>query len=420
MKQLFTTLIVLGICVSNSFAQITCQPPVYYFNNKSNVSGTGGLNSVYKFSNVLTGFDAFVTITKIQNASITNNNMDQSSGYSQAWQPYITFPSSRNNNSDSSYMEFKIEFRSNTIQGAPLSDQACMSLTIVDLDGNGQNSYREMVKISNPGSPRGILNSTISVYDNTQWMTFISGTATFNNIDSANKAAMSQVNFPPTVNTIYLRAGVLGRISANTTRQYSFYFKSFTGLVVPLPVHISNFNVAQINDQAQLSWNGSSENNFSHFEVLKSFDGIDYVNLGKVVAQSANNGINVYRFTDINANLQGVPVVFYKLKMVDNNGEFTYTNVVALDHVNTVLNTLSNIYPNPSSTQVTLDLGYQPYDDFKVQITDVYGKLLYEASNPELNGTKTVIDVSAFDQGIYQMKVENADGSIYSSKFTKL
>jgi hypothetical protein len=420
MKQLFTTLIVLVFCVSNSFAQITCQPPVYYFNNKTNVSGTGGLNSVYKFNNVLTGFDALVTITKIQNASITNSNMDQSSGYSQAWQPFITFPNSRNSNSDSSYMEFKIEFRSNTIQGAPLADQACMSLTIVDLDGNGQNSYREMVKISNPGSPRGILNSTISVYDNTQWMTFISGTSTFNNIDSANKAAMSQVNFPPTVNTIYVRAGVLGRISANTTRQFSFYFKSFTGLVVPLPVHISNFNVAQINGDAQLSWNGSNESNFSHFEVLKSYNGIDFSSLGNVTGQNSNNGINTYRFTDVKANAQGLPVVFYKLKMVDLNGDFTFTNVIALDNDNTILNTLSNIYPNPSSSLITLDLGYQPYNDFKVQITDMYGKLIYEASNPDLNGTKTLIDISAFERGIYQMKVENADGSIYSSKFTKL
>lgn len=420
MKHLFTTLIVVGLSLSNAFTQITCQPPVYYFNNKTNVSGSGGLNSVYKFSNVLTGFDAFVTITKIQNASITNNNMDQSSGYSQAWQPFITFPSSRNSNSDSSYMEFKVEFRSNTLQGAPLADQACMSLTIVDLDGNGQNSYREMVKISNPGSPRGILNSTITVYDNTNWMTFVSGTSTFNSIDSANKAAMSQVNFPPAVNTIYIRAGVLGRISANTTRQFSFYFKSFTGLVVPLPVHISNFNVAQVNDQAQLSWNGSNETNFSHFEILKSYNGIEFETLGTVKGAAANNRINNYRFTDLKANNQQAPVVFYKLKLVDLNGDYTFTHVVALENSNTVLNTLSNIYPNPTTNQLTLDLGYLPYDDFKVQVTDVYGKVLYEAVNPDLNGTQTLLDVSSFERGIYQIKVENADGSLYSNKFTKL
>lgn len=420
MKKLFM-LIGCSILLSSQLnaQSSTCQPPVYYFNNLSGPNGTASLNSTYKFSNVLSGVDAKVTITKIQNASISKTDMDQASPYSDAWQPFITFPSRRQNNSDSSYIEFKIEFFNQASTPQPIN-QSCLALTIIDLDGNGSNSYREMLKVSNPGTPMGILNSTISVTDDSKWMIFRSGTATFNNIDTANKAAMSQINFPSTVNSLYMRVGVLGPISAGTTRQFSFYFKSFTGLIVPLPVHVFNFNASTFGEFAQINWSADNQVDFSHFELYRSVDGRNFDYVESIHSKNESSSVQNYsyndRISDINSNN-----IFYKLKLVDNNGHYSWTTLRSVSIGDRPLSgTINQVYPNPTEGILNIDLGYVPFDGFKIEVTDLTGKVLSSTTDPNLNGTTTTLNVSDLQKGFYTIRVVNADGSVYASKFSKL
>lgn len=397
----------------------TCQPPVYYFNSLTGPNGNAAVNTTYKFSNVLTGVDAKVTITKIQNASISKTDMDQASPYSDAWQPFITFPARRQNSSDSSYIEFKIEFQTQA-QTPVAINQSCLALTIIDLDGSGASSYREMLKVSNPGTPMGILNSTISVTDDSRWMVFRSGTATFNNIDTVNKAAMSQINFPSTVNSLYMRVGVLGPVSAGTTRQFSFYFKSFTGLIVPLPVHVFNFNANTFGEHAQINWSADNQIDFSHFELYRSFDGRSFDYVESIYSKNESSLVQNYSYNDRISEFNAGNI-FYKLKLVDNDGQYSWTTLrsVSLGD-NPLSGAINHLYPNPADGILNVDLGYVPFDGFKIEVTDMTGKVLSTSTDPELNGTNATLNVSDLERGIYTVRVVNADGSVYSAKFSKL
>lgn len=416
MKKLVKTLILFGLA-HTSFAQGVCEPPIYNFNSKDNVSGNGGLNSEYRFNNVLSNVNATVIITKLQNASINNTNMDNASPYTQAWQPFITFTNNRNAAADSSYIEFRVQFKSNGV-GNPLINQSCMAMTIIDCDGNGTgNNYREFVKVSLPGTPYGIANSTVTTYTDARWMLFKSGPATFNNIDSNDKAAMAMMSFPETINTITLRIGVVGPVSGGTTRQFSLYFKSFTSLLVPLPVKITNFNLIPTGNSVQLNWNGMEEQNFSHYEVYKSNSGADFNYVSTVYASGESSFVKNYTFIDpsIDAN---TGYIYYKLKLVDKDGHENWSTVRALEpsHLSN-LSGLSNVYPNPANNVLNIVPGY---DDaiIDVQITDIFGKSVY-SEHLALSTIESSIDISQYTAGIYTIRIKHEDGSTSNFKFVK-
>ena len=67
-------------------------------------------------------------------------------------------------------------------------------------------------------------------------------------------------------------------------------------------------------------------------------------------------GINTYAFTDVNVVSLGIPVVYYRLKLIDIDGRFTYSNVIALG-----VDNKTNIvfYPNPVESTATLTVAVE-------------------------------------------------------------
>lgn len=407
----------MALLLSLSFklaAQNACEPPVYNFNNKSNVSGAVGVGTEFTFTNVLSNVNAIITITKMQNATINNANMDNASPYAQAWQPFITFPSSRNAAGDSSYIEFKVRFVSNS-QNSPSSSQGCMAMTIVDCDGNGTgNTYREMVKVSLPGTPMGIANSTITGFEDSRWMLFKSGSATFNNIDTINKAAMGQVNFPSGTSVFSMRVGIVGQVSANTQRQFSFYFKSFTGLLVPLPVKLVSFTSVPDGDNVQLNWISTDEQQFSHYEVFKSINGKDFSYVGTVEGTGNVSSVSTYAFTD--SRLPGESnQLFYKLKLVDLNGRFQWSSIRSVLS-NSLNGSEELIFPNPALTDFTIlpSIGGNAQT---IIVSDALGQELINHSF----GQDAIpnFDISNLKAGIYTLYIYYEDGSSKAVRLVK-
>jgi hypothetical protein len=62
MKSYIFLLVCLLTLPKNFSAQ--CKPKDYKFNNISVISGTGAVGSIYKFTSVYNGIDAFITVVK--------------------------------------------------------------------------------------------------------------------------------------------------------------------------------------------------------------------------------------------------------------------------------------------------------------------------------------------------------------------
>lgn len=413
--NLKTISIIFWVMLSTIKISAQCQPPIYYFNNMSVINGSGGVNSSYRFSSVLTGIDAIVTITKAQNAQINNSNMDNTSGYGIAWQPFITFTSNRNNNSDSSYLEYIVTFVTSGTT-TPVQ-QNCMALGIIDLDGTGSNSaFREMVKISLPGTPTGINNSSISVFQDNKWVLFKSGSSQFSNIDTINTAAMGQMNFTSSVSSFTMRVGVIGPVSSNTQRQFSFYFKGFSDLTVPLPVHLYDFRAEKKDAQVYIGWVSSHESNFSHFELYRSYDGLKFEQIQTIAGKGSYSSLSNYKLVD--ETTLSSSHIYYKLKMTDLDKREVWSHTITTGNTEQI-GVVSNfqLYPSPVSDQLSIN-SILSLSISRVNIFDAYGKMVF-GNSYDTSSEIIVLNVSDFTSGVYTVQITDATGLIEDKRFVK-
>ena len=128
----------------------------------------------------------------------------------------------------------------------------------------------------------------------------------------------------------------------------TFVLQPFTSRVVLkvsnsiLPLFLVGFSAKENGCNALLNWNSTNEQNMSRFEIEKSDNGNTFYSAGVIRAAGSNNE-NKYSFTD---NQPGA-VNFYRLKMIDNDGSFTYSPVkyVTVNCKTTAESVI--VYPNP-------------------------------------------------------------------------
>ncbi len=109
---------------------------------------------------------------------------------------------------------------------------------------------------------------------------------------------------------------------------------------VVLPLKLISFAVNREMAFADLRWETVNEINFSGFEVERSCNGSNFISLTKIKS-TGPAGINNYLFVDQNP-MMGVDL--YRLKLIDIDGNFTYSKVVSVDFRNKLSVSIS---PNP-------------------------------------------------------------------------
>jgi hypothetical protein len=93
------------------------------------------------------------------------------------------------------------------------------------------------------------------------------------------------------------------------------------------PVTLISFTAIKTSaSTATLQWETATEKNTSYFSVEKSFDGIHFSEIGMVKAYGNSSSLITYKFNmDFNAT------AYYRLKIMDFDGSYTYSNIQALE-----------------------------------------------------------------------------------------
>ena len=164
-----------------------------------------------------------------------------------------------------------------------------------------------------------------------------------------------------------------------------------------LPVSLLNFTAQKNANTSLLQWQTANELNNAYFSIERSADGINFQPIAKVAGHGNLSIQQNYQFTD-NSPVTGLN--YYRLKQVDNNGHFTYSNIVVLNFNTTDGN--FNLFPNPVQNTVTLSLPPFGQATTVINVFDINGKKVLEK---RINGNvlNQTIDVRNLAKGIYQV-----------------
>lgn len=181
----------------------------------------------------------------------------------------------------------------------------------------------------------------------------------------------------------------------------------------PLAVILVSFEAVKVDNQAHLTWVTSSTNSASHFEVERSADGKTFEFKGKVAAPAQSHENTSYSYWDTKP-LSGKN--YYRLKLVSLNGDADYSEIRS---VNFGANTNVNIYPNPATSYIIVDLGQQSTELNAIQIFDAAGNEVLET---KISGSSNTIELNSLSSGIYFIRLVDKDNKLKdtSYKFTKV
>lgn len=176
----------------------------------------------------------------------------------------------------------------------------------------------------------------------------------------------------------------------------------------PLPLDFISFSAVASGNDVLLTWQTENEVNTSHFEIEWSRNGQDFIKTG--VETSANtSGRHQYRYLHLSP---GEGRLYYRLKQVDRNNGFKYSNT-AMVTLNNMQKTL--LYPNPANDLVTLK-NINPADISFVQLLDVQGRQMMQLHVT----TGLQYDISGLSNGSYLLRVQKKDGTAEVIPFIKI
>jgi len=165
-------------------------------------------------------------------------------------------------------------------------------------------------------------------------------------------------------------------------------------------LQITNFKAESRNGNAGITWKTDKETDLRQYEIESSSDGRYYKNLGFIPARNNING-DLYEFEN---TVDYTDSVFYRLKIVDVNGKWLYTDPV-LYKINKT--TAFLIYPSVISSHminVFLDDGF----DF-IEVINMNGAVLLKQNLSGKTGRISIPispDISAGDY-VVQLKNDN-------------
>lgn len=167
-------------------------------------------------------------------------------------------------------------------------------------------------------------------------------------------------------------------------RDFSEFWLSNGGLDLntPLPVKLLSFtaNKKAGTTDVLVSWTTVNESKVDHFEVElakgnSAYQQNSFVKIASVASQGDATHDQFYQFTDAEQGKAGIR--YYRLKMVDKDGSFTYSpvrTVIFSDEIQW------QVTPNPSTGRFDLLCQAAPNTQIQVKLYDLGGRLVHQSA----------------------------------------
>jgi hypothetical protein len=259
------------------------------------------------------------------------------------------------------------------------------------------------VKAKNPNITGCI--SSVKFFDNGTEITGLSITTQSSNFDSVTYVATWS---SATIGNHNINAVVYDA----PNWQYSSNVTALT-VQAPLPLQLLSFSGSSSNCTTTLKWLTTNEVNVDRFEVESSIDGSNFVLVNTVTAKCNNSQTTC----NYQAEIPQQQSVFYRLKMIDKDGTFLYSQVISIQ-ADCYGQSNLKLYPNPvinNSTTLSI-FNTASIQNATLVIANVLG-IDVMAKKLVLNKgiNYVIINTSDLSTGLYWLKVITTNNNIPNS-----
>lgn len=236
-------------------------------------------------------------------------------------------------------------------------------------------------------------------------------------VNLANIPALQNVKADSIVFRLYswgynnINSGTFSIGRSTDSYDFALQLQGTSLLTDNLPVSLAKFEAVKTNNAVKLSWQTASETNNSHFNILKSVDGVNWSLLTTVAGNGNSNKLINYNTLDINP-FSGIN--YYQLKQVDFDGKVTLSKIVSVNYAVTAKETLAVNYSNNT---LTLFVNKNLAEQAEISLLDLSGKKIISKKVQVNNGESAITIPANLNNGIYVVRLQSLS-AVLTTKFS--
>jgi hypothetical protein len=176
-------------------------------------------------------------------------------------------------------------------------------------------------------------------------------------------------------------------------------------------IELSSFS-ALVNDSfVLLNWRTETETNNYGFEIERRTNNKDkslWEKIGFVEGHGNSNSPKEYSYTD--KNPYGCNTFQYRLKQIDNDGQFIYSGEVEIELLPNQYDLMQN-YPNPFNPTTTIGFGILEKGNVRLSVLNVLGEEIRLLLNEEMEADYHSIEFNASDlpSAVYFYRIQSGN-----------
>jgi hypothetical protein len=191
---------------------------------------------------------------------------------------------------------------------------------------------------------------------------------------------------------------------------------------VPLPIELNSFSCNNCKNTISLKWETKTEINNNKYKIERALvsakdASVTWTSIGTVQSSGTSNSPKQYSYID--RNLQSGKYQ-YRLKMIDNDGNFEYSKIIETEVALPKDFELSQNYPNPFNPQTKINYNL-PFDSkVTLEVYNITGVRVSQLVNEEQSAGYYSVDFGAsnLSSGVYIYRIVASDkgtGNNFSS-----
>lgn len=277
---------------------------------------------------------------------------------------------------------------------------ACGNATLADasilpLANNMITNTYNCFQIATTLSLDTVYNSTFAWYKKTN----------NNSTDSTYLSGAASIFIPevlPADTGIYICKVTVG--GGCITRYYNYHLDGSCYNV--LPIILKNFTGKLIDDNILLDWKIVQSSSLKSIVIERKTNFNDFIEIGSINANGSLMNLLQYNFLDTRPDKQN----FYRLKLLNDDQKFTYSNTIEISK-NTTVNNIQ-FYPNPVNDVLNIVFKNQRSNNYKITLLTSLNQVAKEIKfTSGYNNNLQIVRTKNMSRGMYILKIVNLNNN---------